>query len=95
MTVIVSRSDLQADVSAAVRSTHSGPVIITENGASAYVLLSIASYRDLVGTTDVVLPADTARSLYDALLSAEGDVSDPEFEFPELKGDWGLNVQHF
>ncbi|MFP5076803.1 type II toxin-antitoxin system Phd/YefM family antitoxin [Rhizobium sp. YIM 134829] len=85
-----SRNDLQNDVSAAVRATASGPVIITENGTSAYVLMSMDAYRDLVEPTAKAEQAEAARSLLDALKMPGTETVDPDFEFPEMKGDWGL-----
>ncbi len=72
MTMIYSRHDLQNDASAAVRATESGPVIITENGSSAYVLLSLKDYEALGGASSASSPGDK-RSAYAAL-------SKPEFE---------------
>lgn len=46
MTTISAR-DLNRDVSAAKRAADEGPVVITDRGEPAYVLLSVAEYRRL------------------------------------------------
>ncbi|MDO5668603.1 MAG: type II toxin-antitoxin system Phd/YefM family antitoxin [Corynebacterium sp.] len=44
---IVSSRDFNRDVSAAKRAAARGPVIVTDRGEPAFVLLSIADYRRL------------------------------------------------
>jgi prevent-host-death family protein len=39
--------EFNRDVSAAKRAADSGPVVITDRGKAAYVLLSIKAYREL------------------------------------------------
>lgn len=48
MTTISAR-DFNHDVSAAKRAADAGPVVITDRGEPAYVLLSIEEYRRLHG----------------------------------------------
>lgn len=45
MTTTVSARAFNHDVSAAKRAADAGPVLITDRGQPAYVLLSIAEYR--------------------------------------------------
>lgn len=45
MTKTVSARAFNHDVSAAKRAADAGPVVITDRGEPAYVLLSIADYR--------------------------------------------------
>ena len=45
MTTTVSARAFNHDVSAAKRAADAGPVLITDRGEPAYVLLSIAEYR--------------------------------------------------
>lgn len=45
MTTTVSARAFNQDVSAAKRAADTGPVLITDRGEPAYVLLSIAEYR--------------------------------------------------
>lgn len=45
MTTTVSARAFNQDVSAAKRAADAGPVLITDRGEPAYVLLSIAEYR--------------------------------------------------
>ena len=49
MTTISAR-EFNQDVSAAKRAATEGPVIITDRGAPAYVLLSIDEFRRLAGS---------------------------------------------
>lgn len=43
----MSAREFNRDVSAAKRAADDGPVVITDRGEPAYVLLSIKSYREL------------------------------------------------
>ncbi|MCV7382408.1 type II toxin-antitoxin system Phd/YefM family antitoxin [Mycolicibacter longobardus] len=43
----ISAREFNRDVSAAKRAADRGPVVITDRGEPAYVLLSIKSYREL------------------------------------------------
>ncbi|MDF1489112.1 type II toxin-antitoxin system prevent-host-death family antitoxin [Tessaracoccus caeni] len=47
MTSMMTSRDLNRDVSAAKRAANDGPVIITDRGEPAYVLLAIDDYRRL------------------------------------------------
>ncbi|HBX81273.1 MAG: type II toxin-antitoxin system Phd/YefM family antitoxin [Propionibacteriaceae bacterium] len=49
MTTISAR-DFSQDVSAAKRAAAHGPVVVTDRGEPAYVLLSIEDYRHLAAT---------------------------------------------
>ena len=50
----ISARDFNRDVSAAKRATAGGPVVITDRGEPAYVLLSIEDYRRLSDGRDIV-----------------------------------------
>ncbi|MTD12895.1 type II toxin-antitoxin system prevent-host-death family antitoxin [Nakamurella sp. YIM 132087] len=52
MTTVTSR-EFNHDVSAAKRAASAGPVVITDRGRPAYVLLSIDAYRRLAGSNEV------------------------------------------
>ncbi|CED92612.1 type II toxin-antitoxin system Phd/YefM family antitoxin [Actinomyces succiniciruminis] len=65
----ITARDFNHDVSATKRAANEGPVIITDRGKPAYVLLTINDYRRLGGT---------GASLVDRL-SMDDDV-DVEFE---------------
>ena len=54
MTTISAR-DFNRDVSAAKRDAERGPVVITDRGEPAYVLLSIDQYRGLTGSGEDVV----------------------------------------
>jgi len=45
--ITISARDFNRDVSAAKRAASAGPVVITDRGEPAYVLLSIKDYREL------------------------------------------------
>ncbi|GAB05808.1 type II toxin-antitoxin system prevent-host-death family antitoxin [Gordonia amarae] len=68
MTTISAR-DFNRDVSAAKREATEGPVMITDRGEPAFVLLSIEEYRRLTGSGEDLL----------ARLSMDDDL-DIEFE---------------
>lgn len=76
----ISSREFNQDVSRAKREAESGPVVITDRGESAYVLLSYERYRALVGSR---------ASLRDALAQSGGD--EIEFDPPTL-GSPGLRV---
>lgn len=46
----ISARELNRDVSAAKRAATAGPVVITDRGEPAFVLLAINDYRRLVGS---------------------------------------------
>jgi prevent-host-death family protein len=70
---MLSSREFNQDVSRAKRAADSGPVIITDRGEPAYVLLRHDEYRRLAGG------GPTIREL----LNQEG-VEDIEFEIPRL-----------
>lgn len=63
MATIISARSFNQDVSAAKRAADDGPVVITDRGNPAYVLLSISEYRAL-----------RTRSSLTSLLQAHDDV---------------------
>lgn len=65
--------EFNQDVSRAKREAEVGPVVITDRGEPAYVLLSYARYQALI---------HPGRSLRDVLRQTEGD--DIEFDPPTL-----------
>jgi len=69
----ISSREFNQDVSRAKREADAGPVVITDRGEPAYVLLSYERYRALVGPR---------ASLRDALMQSGGD--EIEFEPPNL-----------
>ncbi|HYD99702.1 MAG TPA: type II toxin-antitoxin system Phd/YefM family antitoxin [Alphaproteobacteria bacterium] len=72
----LSSRQFNQDVSAAKRAAESGPVVITDRGAPAYVLLRHEDYRRLVGG---------GPNLVDLLDHPES--AEVEFEPPRLEGD--------
>lgn len=69
MITTISSRELNQDLAKAKRDALSGPVIITDRGEPAHVLMSIAEYRSLVGGP---------RSVVDALAAPE--TADIEFD---------------
>ncbi len=68
----ISSCALDQDADAARLAAESGPVIVTDQGRAAYVLLSYADYQKLTGV----------RSLLDAVAQKEDD--DIDFEPPRM-----------
>ncbi len=54
MSSVVSSREFNRDVSAAKRAADAGPVVITDRGEPAYVLLSIAEYRRMKDQRSIV-----------------------------------------
>ena len=50
----MSARDFNRDVSAAKRAADHGPVVITDRGRAAYVLLSADDYEELTGKRTIV-----------------------------------------
>jgi prevent-host-death family protein len=71
----ISSRDFNQDVSRAKRAADEGPVVITDRGEPAYVLLRHDAYRRLVGG------GPTIRALLD-----QPGVEDIEFDPPRLGG---------
>lgn len=69
----LSSRELNQDVTRAKKATKSGPVIITDRGKPAHVLLSFADYQRLTRQR---------RSIADALVMSEA--ADIEFEPPRV-----------
>lgn len=79
MTTMTAR-EFNQDVSAAKRAAVDGPVVITDRGEPAYVLLTIDEYRQLHGDRKDLV----------ARLSMDEEYDDIEFEPAPLQV--GLNV---
>ncbi|MBI1385615.1 MAG: type II toxin-antitoxin system prevent-host-death family antitoxin [Rhizobiales bacterium] len=73
-TTITSR-EFNRDAGGAKRAADKGPVIITDRGRPAHVLLSYEEYRRLTGGP---------KSLLEALSQKDGD--DIEFDPPKMRG---------
>jgi prevent-host-death family protein len=69
----ISSREFNQDVSRAKRGADEGPVVITDRGEPAYVLLSYQRYRALLGPR---------ASLRDSLMQSGGD--EIEFDPPQL-----------
>jgi prevent-host-death family protein len=77
VTTLTSR-EFNQDTGRAKKAASEGPVIITDRGRPAHVLLSIEEYRRLTGT---------GMSLLEALAQTE-EGSDFEFDPPKMGGNW-------
>ena len=78
----MSARDFNRDVSAAKRAADAGPVVITDRGEPAYVLLSIDAYRRLRGDgADLV-----------ARLRMDDDI---DIDFGPLPSEFSLTVPDF
>ncbi|KII37019.1 prevent-host-death protein [Pseudomonas fluorescens] len=51
----ISSREFNQDTSAAKKATHQGPVIITDRGRPAHVLLSIEEYQKLTGSQSSIV----------------------------------------
>jgi prevent-host-death family protein len=71
----LSSREFNQDVSRAKRAADEGPVIITDRGEPAYVLLRHDAYRRLTGEAQTILD-----------LLAEPGVEDIDFDPPRLGG---------
>ncbi|MFP5235210.1 MAG: type II toxin-antitoxin system Phd/YefM family antitoxin [Acidobacteriota bacterium] len=71
----VSSREFNQDTSRAKKAAEKGPVIITDRGRPAHVLLSIAQYRKLTGRK---------KTLAEMLAMDNPDDIDPNFEFPRI-----------
>lgn len=71
----VSSREFNQDTSRAKKAAEKGPVIITDRGRPAHVLLSIEQYRKLAGRQ---------KTLGELLAMGKPDRIDPTFEFPKL-----------
>ena len=73
---IISSRKFNQDISGAKKAAGSGPVIITDRGHPAHVLLSVAEYQQITGTQKNILD----------LLVMPG-MADIDFDPPRLKND--------
>lgn len=73
----LSARDFNQDVGRAKKATVNGPVIITDRGKPAHVLLSFNDYRKLRGGRKM--------SLLESLVPSNPSAMDDDFEFPSLK----------
>lgn len=74
----LSARDFNQDIGRAKKATVNGPVIITDRGKPAHVLLTIDEYRRLRGGKKM--------SLLDSLTPSQPAPLDDDFEFPKLGG---------
>lgn len=75
MSIILTSREFNQDTARAKRAAEAGPVIITDRGRPAHVLMSIADYRRLTGAGS-------------SLAAAIADPSGGDFDFvpPRLSG---------
>lgn len=74
----LSAREFNQDVGRAKKATINGPVIITDRGKPAHVLMSIDEYRKLRGGKKM--------SLLESLTPSHPAPLDDDFEFPKLSG---------
>lgn len=74
----LSARDFNQDVGRAKKAAASGPVIITDRGKPAHVLMSFDDYRKLRGGRKM--------SLLESLTPSNAAPMDDDFEFPRLGG---------
>lgn len=92
--VTMTSREFNQDTARAKRAAKSGPVIITERGKPAFVVLSIEEFERLeamhLQPTAVEKPKNLAEALAD-----HSPGSDFDFEPPRLSDDWGLRIPTF
>lgn len=77
----ISSREFNQNTGRAKQAADHGPVVITDRGEPAYVLLSYKEYQELASTSD---PQPRKMSLADALNDPRPE-ADFEFEFPRLQ----------
>lgn len=87
ITVLSSR-EFNQDTARAKRAAEKGPVFITTRGEPTHVLMTKADYDRAMAEEKKPFI-----SLAEALEQKEG--GDFDFEFPEFKGTWSLQVPEF
>ncbi|MCW0001654.1 type II toxin-antitoxin system Phd/YefM family antitoxin [Pararhizobium sp. YC-54] len=101
MSTTFSSREFNQDTGRAKKAAADGPVFITDRGRPAHVLLSIDEYRKLTSDrTDNLADAEASRqspkkNILELLAMPGLEEIDDDFEFPEMKGDWGLKVPDF
>jgi prevent-host-death family protein len=83
----ISSRELNQDVGKAKRAADEGPVVITDRGRPAYVLISYADYQRRL------LP-EKNETLFD-MLRDDRPKADFDYEFPRLSDDMGLRIPDF
>jgi prevent-host-death family protein len=81
----LSSREFNQDVGKAKRAAADGPVIITDRGKPAYVLMKHDEYRRLSGRE---------KSIVD-LLRQDGPAADFDFDPPRMSDDMGLRIPDF
>ncbi|WP_438752594.1 type II toxin-antitoxin system Phd/YefM family antitoxin [Pararhizobium sp. O133] len=97
MTTMSSR-EFNQETGRAKKAAEIEPVFITDRGEPSHVLLSIEEYRKLTSShlSDTEIAGQPVRKTIIELLAMPGlEQVDDDFEFPELKGDWGLKIPDF
>lgn len=89
--ITATMSELNREPSRIARAAAKGPVIITERGKPARVLMTFEEFERLKHGEAAEAPAPRPMSLYDAF-KVLPDISDIEWEVPEMKGDWSMKV---
>ena len=100
MSTTFSSREFNQDTGRAKKAAADGPVFITDRGRPAHVLLSIEDYQKLTRDgNDLTVSAASGRNhrknILELLAMPGLDKVDDDFEFPEMKGDWGLKTPDF
>ena len=80
----LSSREFNQDVGKAKRAAKKGPVVITDRGKPAYVLMKHEEYRRLAGP-------EKKETLFDLLAQNEHE-ADFDFDPPHLSDDMGLRI---
>jgi prevent-host-death family protein len=86
-TTTLSSREFNQDIGKAKRAAKKGPVVITDRGKPAFVLLKHEDYRRLA-------PEGTRETLFDLLGQTEPE-ADFDFDPPRLGDDMGFRIPDF
>ncbi|OBZ93338.1 prevent-host-death protein [Pararhizobium polonicum] len=100
MSTTFSSREFNQDTGRAKKAAVDGPVFITDRGRPAHVLLSIEEYQKLTRDRSDLPDAEASgqnhkKNILELLAMPGLEDIDDDFEFPEMKGDWGLKVPDF
>jgi prevent-host-death family protein len=100
MSTTFSSREFNQDTGRAKKAAADGPVFITDRGRPAHVLLSIEDYQQLTRDRSDLPDAEASgrnhrKNILELLAMPGLEEVDDDFEFPEMKGDWGLKTPDF
>jgi len=100
MTLTMSSREFNQETGRAKKAAENEPVFITDRGEPSHVLLSIEEYRKLTSDRSDLTDAEAfgqnrGKNVLELLAMPGLEDVDDDFEFPEMKGDWGFKIPDF